>query len=77
MADPIARLHAIAMELRCIAEQAQRAADSITATLGGGVVGIGMSDRCATIQGGDLDTGDDGFAIMRPDDFDPETGRHP
>lgn len=66
MTDAIARLHEIALELRCIAEQASREADQITRRLPGGMVGIGMSDK---LQGGDIPL--DGFVPLEPADAGP------
>lgn len=77
MTDALARLHEIAIELRCIAREAQASADRITAALAISESGIGLSDKSATIQGGDIDTDGEGFAPMRPDDADPESGLHP
>lgn len=81
MTDPLAILRAHAADLRDMAMTMERAIDDIARKSANGdtrsLIGIGMSDRCATIQGGDIDVDSDGFALMRPDDGDPESGMHP
>lgn len=68
--DPIARLHEIALELRCIAREAQASADRITAALAISESGIGCTDKSEPCPG---------FVTVfdARDDGDPESGAHP
>lgn len=81
MTDPLEVLRAHAADLRVMAMTMERAIDDIARKSAFNdqltLAGIGLSDKCATIQGGDIDVDGDGFALMRPDDGDPETGLHP
>ena len=79
MTDPLVILRAHAADLRDMAMTMERALDAIARARSDQLTlaGIGMSDRCATIQGGDIDVDGDGFTPMKPDDGDPESGLHP